>query len=298
MASPPNLTRWKASGKRTTFRGLPIFYQSTRRERDERPWLVCVHGFPTSSWDFAPMWAELDEQFALVASDLIGLGYSAKPECPLTIALQADAIESLLSQLGVGEAHLYAHDLGDTVAQELLARNLDGSGRICFKSCVFLNGGLFPETHQPRFIQKLLLSPLGGAVAKLTSEKRFRASMKEIFGPHTPPSPEFLDGAWEQLVADSGRKALPRLITYMEERRVYRERWIEPLVQSRIPLRFINGALDPVSGRHAADRYRELVPDADVVMLDDLGHYPHVEDPSRVLSALREFWLKVSAFSG
>ncbi len=236
------------------------------------------------------MWRELDREFALVASDLVGLGYSAKPDCPLTIALQADAIEGLLGELGVGEAHLLAHDLGDTVAQELLARNLDGSGRICFKSCVFLNGGLFPETHHPRLIQRLLLSPLGGAVARLTSERRFRQSLTAVFGPDTPPSEDFLAGAWEQLNGAGGRRALPRLIRYMEERRVYRERWVEPLFAKRIPMRLINGALDPVSGRHAAERYRELVPNADVVMLDHLGHYPHVEGTRLVLEALLEFW--------
>lgn len=290
MASGSSLASWEASSSEIRFRGLTVFYQSTLQAGDARPTLVCIHGFPTSSWDFAPMWSELGQHFGLVASDLLGLGYSSKPDCPLTIALQADAIEALLVGLGVREAHLLAHDLGDTVAQELLARNLDGSARICFKSCAFLNGGLFPETHQPRLIQKLLLSPLGGVVARFTSQKRFGESMRAIFGPDTPPSKEFLDAAWEQLIANQGRRVLPRLICYMEERRVYRGRWVAPLIAPRIPLRLINGALDPVSGRHAADRYRELVPQADLVMLDHLGHYPHVEDPELVLKALLEFW--------
>jgi pimeloyl-ACP methyl ester carboxylesterase len=47
-------------------------------------------------------------------------------------------------------------------------------------------------------------------------------------------------------------------------------------------IRLINGALDPVSGRHMAERFAELVPNADIVLLEEAGHYPHVEVPERV----------------
>ena len=38
-----------------------------------------------------------------------------------------------------------------------------------------------------------------------------------------------------------------------------------------------------------ARRYRELIPQADVVMLRNVGHYPHFEQPWDVYSAYREF---------
>ena len=55
-------------------------------------------------------------------------------------------------------------------------------------------------------------------------------------------------------------------------------------------MRLIDGPCDPNSGRHMAERYAELVPDADVVFLDeDIGHWPQIEDPQGVLTHFLEF---------
>jgi pimeloyl-ACP methyl ester carboxylesterase len=294
--SPPTAAitpaAWRQAGHTLTLpedagdaAGLELFYH---RAGSGVP-LVFLHGFPTASWDLRDLWDELVARYDVVAHDLIGLGFSAKPRRPLSVALQADAAEALYRHLGIEEALLFAHDLGDTVAQELLARQLEGRSAVRFRCCAFLNGGLFPEAHHPRLIQRLLASPVGPLLARLTPEWRFRASLTAVFGPDTPPSDDFLQGAWHLLVRDGGRAMLPRLLRYMEERRRFRERWTRPLLEGGIPLRLIDGALDPVSGRHLAERYREVVPGADVVMLDHVGHYPHVEDPGAVLGPLLEF---------
>ena len=53
------------------------------------------------------------------------------------------------------------------------------------------------------------------------------------------------------------------------------------------PMRFIDEPADPNSGRHMADRYLQLIPDPDVVMLDEgIGHWPHIEAPDAVLAHL------------
>ena len=277
-----NARAWRQVGRLHRFGDLDLFY---RRGGDGTP-LVCIHGFPTSSHDFAPLWEPLSARFDLVAPDLIGLGWSAKPRRPLTVGLQADAIGSLLAELGIERAHLLAHDLGDTVAQELIARHIDGAGRVNWLTLTLLNGGLFPETHRALPVQKLLLTPLGPLIARLASRRRFDASMTAIFGPETPPSRAFLDDAWFLLTRDGGRAMLPRLIRYMVERREKRERWVGALTRRAVPTRLIVGARDPVSGRHMADRYRELVADPDIVLFERLGHYPHVEDPAAVLAPL------------
>jgi pimeloyl-ACP methyl ester carboxylesterase len=75
----------------------------------------------------------------------------------------------------------------------------------------------------------------------------------------------------------------------MAERRAHRERWVGALVNATIPLRLVDGPEDPVSGAHLAARYRELVPDADVVLLPGIGHYPQVEAPEQVVAAFLAF---------
>ncbi|MGB1217277.1 MAG: alpha/beta fold hydrolase, partial [Saprospiraceae bacterium] len=79
------------------------------------------------------------------------------------------------------------------------------------------------------------------------------------------------------------------VIRYMKERKTNRERWVSPLTNKIIPMRMINGVQDPISGRHLAERFQEIVPDSDIVFLENAGHYPHVETPKEVLTAFFDF---------
>jgi pimeloyl-ACP methyl ester carboxylesterase len=277
--------QWRAGGKHLRYRGHDIFY----RVDGNGPPLFAIHGFPSASWDWWPIWPALTARFRVVACDMIGFGWSAKPRHhAYSILDQADLHEALARELGVTEAHVLAHDYGDTVAQELLARH-DAGGPLKLRSVCFLNGGLFPEAHRPRLVQRLLASPLGAVVSRLSSRRAFASGMTAVFGPKTPPSPQLLDELWELLEHDDGRRVLHRLIGYMAERRRHRERWVGVLVKTAVPLRVVDGPVDPVSGAHMVARYRELVPEPDTVEIPGIGHYPQVEDPDGVLRAFREF---------
>ncbi len=280
-----NSADWYKDGRTEIINDLSVFFKRSGKGKS----LICIHGFPSSSWDFAEVWPSLTERFDVMAHDLIGLGKSAKPDQPLPISLQADIIEGLVTKAGITEAHIFAHDLGDTVAQELLARQFENSSKINWLSCVFLNGGLFPETHHALFIHKLLLSSLGSFIVKLMSEKSLKKSLTKVFSKAHPPTKEFVHETWKLISENNGISMLPRLICYIEERRTYRERWVMPLVKEALPKRLINGIEDPVSGKHAADRYAEIVPNANIVLLENSGHYPHVETPKEVLKAFFEF---------
>lgn len=276
---------WYQTGKYTSVQDLKVFYQKSGQGEV----LFCIHGFPSSSWDFEALWSTLSKRFEVIASDLIGLGRSAKPARPLTVTLQADIIENLLLELQISEAHLLAHDLGDTVAQELLARQAANKSKVIWRSCIFLNGGIFPETHRPLFVQKLLISPLGFLVAKLMTAKSFDENMQNIFSKAHPPSKAFLRDTWQLITENRGISMIPRLIRYMRERVTYRERWVAPLVDKQVPIRLINGIEDPISGGHMADRFAEVVPEADIIRIKNSGHYPHLETPEEVLEAIAEF---------
>jgi pimeloyl-ACP methyl ester carboxylesterase len=240
------------------------------------------------------VWPLLRDHFRLIAPDMIGFGFSAKPRgYDYSIADQAEIHEELLAQLGVRTAHVLAHDYGDTVAQELLARFEDrrstGADGLDLRSMVLLNGGLFPETHRARLIQKLLLTPLGPLLSRLSNERAFARSFAPIFGPSTQPSREELEEYWQLVSYNDGQRISHELIRYIEERRRNRERWVGALQKTSVPLRLVNGPEDPVSGRHMTERYRELVPRPDIVLLEGIGHYPQVENPAGVVGALRTF---------
>ncbi|MDH4557149.1 alpha/beta hydrolase [Pseudomonas sp. BN417] len=273
------LGNWRAQGRDMQFRGQRIRYWTA----GEGEPLLLIHGFPTASWDWHYLWEPLSRRFRVIACDLLGFGYSDKPRGhDYRLLEQADLNQALLAHLGIeGPVHVLAHDYGDSVAQELLARHHEG--RIQLASCVFLNGGLFPETHRPVLVQKLLLSPIGGLVGRLFSRRKLAASFAQVFGPDTQPSEMELDDFWRLIAEQNGPAVMHRLIHYMPERRQQRDRWVTAMQRGGVPLRVIDGAVDPISGAHMVARYRELIPDADTVLLEGIGHYPQTEAPEQVL---------------
>jgi pimeloyl-ACP methyl ester carboxylesterase len=280
------LSEWRRSGGEHTWRGHRIFH---RTGGDGAP-LLLIHGFPTSSHDWSAMWPGLAARHHLLALDLIGFGLSDKPrDFAYSIAAQADLLEDFLAGEGVTACGLLAHDYGLTVAQELLARQRDGKAAARYTAACLLNGGLFPETHRPRLIQKLLASPVGPLLARLSSYRSFARTMRDIGG-ERPPSDDELRAMWELLELHDGRAVLPRLIGYMAERRRHRERWVGAIVHATVPVRLIDGLLDPISGANLVARYRELVPRPDIVELPRAGHYPQVEVPDEVLAATLAFF--------
>lgn len=284
--SLPSLQDWRAGGELIEFKGLQVFTRTAGAP--DAPPLLLIHGFPTSSWDWCKLWPDLAATHRLIAFDLLGLGFSAKPRGHrYRIAEQADLALAVLAHAGVREAAVLAHDLGDTVAQELLARANAGALPLRLRGMVLLNGGLFPETHRPVLMQRLLLSPLGPLIARLSSRQKFGANLAAIAGT-VKPSAEELDAMWALLCEHDGRAALPGLIRYMVERREQRARWVGALQQSSVPLTLINGSADPISGAHMVARLRELQVPAEIVELPGVGHYPQIEAPQAVLAAVRQ----------
>ncbi len=163
---------------------------------------------------------------------MLGFGDSDKPpRHDYRLVEQAELHQCLLEHLGItGPVHLLAHDYGDSVAQELLARHREGRSAVA--SCVFLNGGLFPETHRPVLLQKLLLGPLGPLLARGFGRRGLDDGLRKVFAPQRPPSEEELEGFWSLLQANDGPQVMHRLIRYIPERRRQRERWLAAMRQA------------------------------------------------------------------
>ncbi|MCY7376460.1 MAG: alpha/beta hydrolase [Pyrinomonadaceae bacterium] len=266
---------------------LPIFYQLSRPSEEV---LLCLHGFPTSSHDYHKIWNALAEKFSVLAFDMIGYGFSVKPvNFDYTTFNQVDVLQALLEHLKIKRVHILAHDYGNTITQELLARTEENRLTFSIETICLMNGALFPETHRPILAQKILISPLGFIFGRLISDARFKKSLATIFGERTQPTEDELNDFLEVFKFNDGRRIAHQLIHYMTERQTNRTRWVGALQRTRLPLRFINGLADKVSGAHLVKRFRETMPHTDIVELKDIGHFPHFEVPAVVLEKFFEF---------
>ena len=243
------LRAWHKRAHEFVFRGHTIRYWVAGQGEP----LLLIHGFPTASWDWHYLWQPLAQRNLVIACDMLGFGESAKPlDHDYCLLEQADLQQALLDHLRVEQP-------------------------------VFLNGGLFPETHRPALVQKLLLSPLGWMIGRAFGRNAMANSFSQIFGPNTRPSESALDDFWSLINCNDGTRILHKLIAYIPQRRRLRERWVDAMQRGEVPLRVIDGEVDPISGAHMVARYHQLVPHADTVSLANIGHYPQIEAPVLVL---------------
>jgi len=291
----PRVEAWLEAGERFDYLGFEVFY----RRAGSGPVLLLVHGYPFSSFDWHEVWDALTARFTVVAPDMLGMGFSAKPEeYEYSVHDHADMHEALLAHLGVEECHVLAHDIGDSVVQEMLARHEErdaGARPYSIDSITWLNGGMFVEAYRPRVIQKLTArTPVGDLFARFPgvflSDRVLRPAINEVFGANTKPSDELWAELREILEWNGGLRVMHKVGRFIVDRYHHRNRWVAAMRATSVPMRLIDGPADPNSGRHMAERYAEVVPDADVVMLaEDIGHWPQLEDPEGVLRHFLEF---------
>ncbi len=293
------LEGWKAAGQVFDYLGFDIFYRVDGLPAGSGPYLLAIHGYPFNSWDWSLIWPAITQRFTVVAPDMIGMGFSDKPRAyEYSVADHADMHEALLRHLGVERAHILAHDLGDSVGQELLARMHFGEqsyGDWCIDSITWLNGGLFNEAYTPRAMQKLMSrTPMGDLMSPLQgsslSRRLLEPTLAEMFGPHTKPDSELMAKFHQILEYNDGKRVLHKVGRFLDDRYRHRNRWVRAMRETAVPMRLIDGPVDPNSGAHMAARYRDVIPNADVVMLgDDIGHWPQIEAPEQVSAHFLEF---------
>ncbi len=249
--------------------------------------MTLLHGFPSSSHDWAKMWDALAAEHELLAPDFLGFGASAKPtEHRYSLLEQADLVEGVWAQRGVGATTLVAHDYGVSVAQELLARAGEGRLPVRIEALHLLNGGVYPDLHRPQPVQTALLDPeQGPRISELIDEGLFTAGLRPTFAEHYDAAADSAD-IWQATSRGGGERIGHLLIHYITDRREHGARWTGALETTEVPVGFVWGMLDPVSGAHMAGRIRERLPRARFLALADVGHWPPLEAPERVAPAL------------
>jgi len=292
--APLGAEGWEALGTVRRLCGEAVFTVDAPALGPEiHPPLLVLHGFPTSSYDYAAVLEGLRAGRRVLLLDMLGYGLSAKPDRAYTLALQADLAAAFAEELGVGELDLLTHDMGDTVGGELLARRAEGAWPVDVRRRVVTNGSIYIGQARLTEGQLLLLSlpdELLPEDAPLDAASLTR-SLRDTFSPATPAVPD----GWNEdpvppaaalIVRGGGQRVLPRLIRYIEERRANERRFTGAIEADPSPLHVVWGMDDPIAVPSMVDTLLAARPDASCRRLDDVGHYPMVEAPMRFLDAV------------
>jgi pimeloyl-ACP methyl ester carboxylesterase len=275
---------WERRGALEEFRGYSI--HSFHRPGDD-PALLFLHGFPSSSYDWRLLLDELPGREVL-AFDFLGFGLSEKPpDHDYSLFWQADLTEELVRRHAGGRpVFVIAHDMGTSVANELMARDLEGRLEMEIAGIVLFNGSMVLEVASPTPAQRALRSRLGPLVARLSSERFFRHQFGSVFSASHPLSEEEAEDQWSLICHNGGRVIGHRTISYMDQREEHAGRWHGAIRDWSGELSLAWGQRDPVATTKVLAALRKLRPGVAVGELPELAHYPQLEDPRRLARIL------------
>lgn len=280
---------WQQEGTFTEIGGHRIFVRERPGPADQPP-VLFLHGYPSSSYDWRYAFDKLDGN-RLMTFDFLGFGLSDKPRDQVySLRTQADIVEELAAGLGETPVIMVSHDMGSSVATEILARDIDGRLSFELRSALLFNASLVLEKASLLWIQKLLLSRLGPLAARLTNELSFRRQFAGLFSGQHPLSSDEAADQWSLLCHNDGRRLLDRLIYYNHERVTppLSDRWHNALRAWQGTLELAWGERDPICTEAVLQAVLALRPDVTLTRLPGLGHYPQLEDPDAVYAAIRD----------
>jgi len=250
----------------------------------DAPHVLMLHGTGGHWETFAPTLGPLSEHFHCVAIDMVGNGFSEKPDHDYEIPVYVRQILAVMDRFGMDRAHLIGMSLGAWAGAATAVR------------------------HPGRVGRMILMSP-AGLVATPSNMARIRAERTEAVN---NPGWGSIHSIFEHLIADEARR-LPDLIALRQA--VYRrddtretidhllilqdaaarDRNLIPESDWRAlqaPTLIVASGKDHGEYQSTARTLARLIPDAEVLEMPEVRHWPHFEDPDTFNPAALAFLRK------
>jgi len=275
---------WMRRGRFVT---LPEGHRLFVLQEGRGPDLVLVHGFPSSSHDFAAALPFLTSRFRVTVFDQLGFGSSDKPrDASYSLLDQGRRAGELVRMLGIQRASVVGHDMGLTVAVEMLCRHEANELGFALDGLVLTNGSHLVELAHITPLQQALMTDEGAATFAATYDpERFAAALALVWADatRTPDVDRRAITYW--LAQGDGLAIIGQIARYNLERSRYADRWRPILGRTRVPIRVVWGDRDPIAVIEIGRRLGEMS-GGPLVVLEGVGHYPQMEAPEAWAAAV------------
>jgi pimeloyl-ACP methyl ester carboxylesterase len=273
----------------TEIDGLSVFYREAGPK--DAPTLLLLHGLPSSSRMFEPLFARLSDRYHLVAPDYPGFGHSDWPDpkkFAYTFDRYADIMTGFTEALGLSRYTLYMQDYGGPVGFRMTLAHPDRVEALIVQNAVAHNEGL-GALWEPR------RAFWADRVANENTLRENLLSLQAARTRHvgTDPNVERYDpDLWSdefaflsQLVQADIQSDL--FYDYRTNVEVY-PKWQAWLRENQPRLLVIWGKYDPSFDLSEPEAYRRDVPDAQVHVLD-AGHFALDTAADEIAALIRGF---------
>ena len=253
------------------------------------PPVVLIHGMVNSSRHWRDVALRLAENHRVIAPDLIGHGDSATPRGDYSLGAHAAAIRDLLVAIGVGPATFVGHSLGGGVAMQFFWQFPERVERLALVSA----GGLGPEV---RWMLRGAALPGAATAIRAAASRRTLAALSsgsdwlEARGSRRGAYLRAVVRAMRPLEHAGGREAFLGTLRSVIDRHGQHVSAVDRLyLLGPVPSLIVWGERDRTIPLEHGRRAHELIPGSSFVTLPRAAHFPHLEDPEGLSTALAEW---------
>lgn len=257
---------------------------------DRREAVLFLHGNPGCGADWAPLANEVAQFARVLAPDMPGFGTAEKPKnFNYSVPGYSAHLAALLVAQGVERVHLVLHDFGGPWGLAWASAHPE---RVA--SLTLINIGIMPG-YRWHYMAAIWRTPLLGELFQATTTRViFHLALKHGNPRGLPRA--FIDSMFDNYDRDTRRAVLKlyRATNNLGEAASLAHTALRPL---DLDCLVIWGKCDPYVPWVYADIQKQTFPRAEVVLLEDSGHWPFIDNPPAVSSALLPFLRRVTAQS-
>jgi pimeloyl-ACP methyl ester carboxylesterase len=240
---------------------------------------LLLHGYPTSSYLWrAVLTALADADCRAVAPDLPGFGDSA-PALPGTWERQVDNVDRFRRALGLDRVILGVHDWGGLIGLRWACDNPSAVSAL-----VITDTGFFPDGRWHGMAKALRTEGEGEQFLANVNRDLFAMALRQISA--TLPD-DAVDEYWKAYGDEDHKQN--QLDLYRSGDFEKLEPYRGKLTALGVPAKIVWGAKDEFAPIGGAYRFTKELPDAELVVLDDAGHFLMEDEPARVAQEIASF---------
>src|SRR5215203_594504 len=255
----------------------------------DAPTLLFLHGNPTWSYLWRkPIAALAANGRRCVAFDHMGFGRSDKPPHPAryTLASHVEHALALIDRLDLTDTTLVAHDWGGPIGLGALLERRDRFGAV-----VLANTWAWElPSFLPPFLREFRAEGLGEILAlagnlfveAIPGGMANREVDPVMMGAYRAPFPDY----WSRVGTLAFQRDIP--LTERDASAPLMSGIHEQLPALEVPVTLLWGMRDRVFQPVFLEQWRELLPDAKIVELDDAAHFVVEDRPDAVVEAAED----------
>lgn len=269
--------------------GLSIFYREAGRV--DAPTILLLHGFPSSSRMYEPLFSRLSSHYRLIAPDYPGFGHSDAPsarELAYTFDHIASVMQDFADALGLKDYVLYMQDYGGPVGFRLAVAHPERVKALVIQNAVAHGDGLGPLWEKRR---EFWADRSANEAALRANFLSFAATRHRHVGSN--PAQETLDpDRWTDeyaFLSKPGEDDIQTDLFYDYRTNVASyPAWGAWLRRHQPPTLVIWGKYDPSFEVAEAAAYQRDLPKAEVHILD-AGHFALYDKPDEIAGLMTNF---------